>query len=146
MDASAFTAMPSLSLAPPGAPGLVFARVGGFAAMPSARAPGAKLVVFFTDSGRVVLNGTRLYPAVGPYAAYAAMDAAAILAAAFSPPPPTGLTLFSTPASLRARMREASSRAHRRRQDGTLAPLGAAAVGGAGPVQARRGLGVAARA
>ena len=40
-----------------------------------------------TDVGRVVLNGTKLYPAVGSYLEYAAMDAAGILATAFSPPP-----------------------------------------------------------
>ena len=85
MDSLAFTAIPSLSLAPPGSAGLVFAQVGGFASIPSARAPGSKVVVFFTDFGRVVLNGTKLFPAVGPYSDYAAMDAAGVLTAAFSP-------------------------------------------------------------
>ena len=91
MDSSAFTAIPSLSLAPPKSEGFVFAQVGGFASIPSARAPGSKVVVFFTDFGRVVLNGTKLYPAVGPYSEYAAMDAAAILTAAFSQPTTSGM-------------------------------------------------------
>ena len=95
MDSLAFTAIPSLSFAPRGSAGLVFAQVGGFASIPSARAPGSKVVVFFTDFGRVVLNGTKLFPAVGPYSEYAAMDAAGILTAAFSPPS-SGLTFSST--------------------------------------------------
>ena len=87
-------ASPSLSLAPPGSAGFVFAQVGGFASIPSASAPGSKVVVFFTDFGRVILNGTKLYPAAGPYSEYAAMDAAAVLTAAFSSPSTSASSMF----------------------------------------------------
>ena len=94
MAASEFTAIPSLTIRRAGSAGLVFLTVKGFAAIPAHDAPGAKVVVFYTDLGAFVLNGTALYPAIGPYAAHGDTSLASVMARAFTPlavqgrPPP----------------------------------------------------------
>eukprot|EP00291_Cryptomonas_curvata_P014816 CAMPEP_0172154202 /NCGR_PEP_ID=MMETSP1050-20130122/1899_1 /TAXON_ID=233186 /ORGANISM="Cryptomonas curvata, Strain CCAP979/52" /LENGTH=317 /DNA_ID=CAMNT_0012822883 /DNA_START=27 /DNA_END=980 /DNA_ORIENTATION=+ len=85
MAASEFTAIPSLTLRRAGSAGLVFLQVRGFAAIPARNAPGSKVVVFSTDLGAFVLNGTALYPAIGPYAAHGDTSLASVMTRAFTP-------------------------------------------------------------
>ena len=85
MAASEFTAIQSITLRTVGSAGLVFLNVKGFAAIPARDAPGSKVVVFSTELGAFVLNGTALYPAIGPYAAHGNLSLASVMTRAFTP-------------------------------------------------------------
>jgi hypothetical protein len=55
----------------------ISAKVHGYAVLPE-----RKTVLFFTSHGRVVLDGKKLHPATGAYAAYATLDTDTVIAEA----------------------------------------------------------------
>ena len=72
-DPRRFTSVQSLVM------GGVNAKVHGYAVLPA-----REVVLFFTSHGRAVLNGSTLYPTLGPYEVFETLDTDTILAEAFA--------------------------------------------------------------